>query len=80
VRPEKIVMLSEATEGVDCFPAQITEEIFRGPTTQFSLVTSDGLTLTALSASAGRSGSKQKTGDHVFFYIDPADVILLGNE
>ena len=80
VRPEKIVMLSEVTAGSDCFHAEITEEIFRGPTTQFTLATSDGFNLTAVTTTAGQSRTQWKKGDRVFCRIDPADVNLLGKD
>ena len=80
VRPEKIVMLSEAPAGGNCFEAQIADEIFRGPTTQFILATPDGLNFTAVTTTAGQSGKQWNKEDRVFCHIDPADVILLGNE
>jgi spermidine/putrescine transport system ATP-binding protein len=80
VRPEKIILSFEPMPGSDHFRAQITDEIFRGPTTQFTLTTTDGLNLTAVTTTAGPGGTQWKKADRVFCHIDQADVILLGNE
>jgi spermidine/putrescine transport system ATP-binding protein len=80
VRPEKIQMRAHRPPGNDCFEAQITDEIFRGATTQLTIQTADGLTLTALIANQSDSQSRLRKGQPVFCQIDPSDVVLLADD
>jgi spermidine/putrescine transport system ATP-binding protein len=78
IRPEKI-MLRKARdpEAVNCFEAEVAEEIFRGSTDQMLLRTESGLELTAMVANEGTKRDVIHRGDKVFCHLDDDDIVIV---
>jgi spermidine/putrescine transport system ATP-binding protein len=74
IRPEKI-RISEAG-GERSLRATVEEELFRGPTSQITLKTTRGQSLTAMTANSNSSPVPRR-GQSIFFAIEPQDVVLL---
>jgi len=78
IRPEKILLRkSREPNMVNCFEAEVAEEIFRGATDQMLLRTESGLELTAVVANEGSKRDTIHRGDKVFCHMDDDDIVIV---
>lgn len=77
LRPEKIHLGNASLGGENVFEAQVVEEIFKGPTGRFLLMTTSGTRLTALAANESALRERIRTGDRVWCAVHPDDVVVI---
>ncbi|MBK8257594.1 MAG: ABC transporter ATP-binding protein [Polyangiaceae bacterium] len=78
IRPEKIHVEIFEFEMDGTFHGQVTDEIFRGPLAQLSIITESGLELTAVVATRTADRDTPSKGEQVTWWVHRDDVVIVG--
>ncbi|MDZ4788679.1 MAG: ABC transporter ATP-binding protein [Blastochloris sp.] len=77
IRPERLNLSKEKIYDQNCFEVKVDDEIFKGATNQFTIVTESGFKLTVVEANESSSDTIFHAKDKVFCHVHPDDIVVV---